>query len=73
MTGREFIIFILENHLEDAEIFEGGTIPGYLTIEEAALKLGTGIATIEALYELGKIHGVRFGDIIYIKDFGEED
>ena len=31
MTGREMIIFILENHLEDEEIIQDGKIVGAVT------------------------------------------
>lgn len=38
MTGRELIIFILENNLEDVSIFDGDTLPGLMTLDEAAVK-----------------------------------
>ena len=38
MTGRDLIIFIMENRLEDETIFENGDIPGFMTIDQAAEK-----------------------------------
>lgn len=68
MTGRELIIFILNHHLEDAVLFEDGKIPGYLTVEEAAIKIGTGVETAKALYKRGALKGFILGDVIYIKE-----
>ena len=36
MTGRELIVYILQNHLEDEPIVNDGKILGLLTVEEAA-------------------------------------
>lgn len=48
MTGRDLIIYILENHLEDEELFKDGKLPGLMTYEEAAVKFGVGKETIIA-------------------------
>ena len=66
MTGRDLIVYILENHLENEELFNDGNFLGFLTIDEAAVKLGIGTAAVIALFELGKLPGVKFGEIIYI-------
>lgn len=70
MTGRELIIYILENNLENEEIFSGDTVnlPGLLTLEEATVKMNTGISTVRTLYTLGKIEGCQIGGQIYICD-----
>ena len=68
MTGRELIIFILDHHLEDVVLFEDGRIPGYLTVEEAAIKMSTGVETIKALYKRGALKGFKLGDTIFIKE-----
>ena len=70
MTGRELIIYILENNLENEEIFSGDTVnlPGLLTLEEAAVKMNTGVSTVRTLYTLGKIEGCQIGRQIYICD-----
>lgn len=68
MTGRELIIFILVHHLEDEVLFEDGKIPGYLTVEEAAIKIGTGVETVKALYKREALKGFKLGDTIFIKE-----
>ena len=68
MTGRELIIFILDHHLEDTVLFEDGKIPGYLTVEEAAIKIGTGVETVKALYKRRALKGFKLGDTIFIKE-----
>ena len=68
MTGRELIIFILNHHLEDTVLFENGKIPGYLTVGEAAIKIGTGVETVKALYKRGVLKGFTLGDTIFIKE-----
>lgn len=68
MTGRELIIFILNHHLEDAVLFEEWKIPGLLTVEEAAVKMSTGVETIKALYKQGFLKGFTLGDTIFIKE-----
>lgn len=64
MTGRELIIYILENGLEDQEVFENGRFIGFLTFSEAAQKLGYGIETVKAMVELGLIKDVHEGNLI---------
>ena len=68
MTGRELIIFILDHHLEDAVLFEEWKIPGFLTVEEAAVKMSTGVETVKALYKRGALKGFTLGDTIFIKE-----
>lgn len=48
MTGRQLIVYILENHLEDTEVFEDGKLIGYLSGNEAALQCDVGVETIKA-------------------------
>lgn len=55
MTGRDLIIYILENGLEDKPVFEDGRLVGFLTIEEAAVKKDVGPATIMAAINMGNI------------------
>lgn len=50
MTGRELIIFILENNLENVSIFDGDTLPGLMTLDEAAVKWHSGRNTLKALF-----------------------
>jgi excisionase family DNA binding protein len=46
MTGRELIVYISTNHLEDEPVFKNGRFIGAMTIQEAAAKMDVGSATI---------------------------
>lgn len=64
MTGRDLIIYILSNGLEDEQVFENGRFVGFLTISEAAQKLGVGIESVKVMMKLGLIDNVKDGDYI---------
>lgn len=66
MTGRDLILYILENHLEDDPIFDNGFILGLMTTNEAAVKFNVGVATIASWHTLGMLPGVKIGDSLYI-------
>lgn len=66
MTGRDLIIFILENKLEDTDI----PVPDILmTAEQAAIKFNVGISTIKAWYEIGMLNGIKIGDSIFFLNY----
>ena len=71
MTGRELIIYILSNGLEDEPIYKNGQIIGFMTEEEAANKFEVGIATIRVWNKQGLLHGVKIGDRLYIPQNAE--
>ena len=71
MTGRDLIIYILENHLEDEEFFKDGKIPGLLTYEEAAIKFAVGKETIIAWVKLGYLKAVTIYGNHYIPENAE--
>ena len=52
MTGRDLIIYILQNNLEDEEIFKDGKFIGFVTLNEAAVRLNVGVETVKASIEL---------------------
>ena len=66
MTGRELIIYILENGLEDKQIYEDGKIIGFITATEAAEKFKVGLATIKVWVNEGTLDGIRIGEELYI-------
>ena len=67
MTGRELIMYILENHLEDEPVFQNGAFVGYVTDKKFAETLGVGLATVHTWMALGYVKGaVTIGDITYI-------
>lgn len=66
MTGRELIIYILQNGLEDKDIFADGTFLDLMTVNEAAAKFEVGVFTVLAWYHNGCIRGISIGDSVYI-------
>lgn len=68
MTGRDLIMYILANGLEDEPVFKDGKLIGFMTVEEAAAKYNVGVATMRTWVGLGVIDGVKIGDVVYIHD-----
>jgi len=65
MTGRELIIYILENNLENEEVVKNGVFIGFMSEEEAAVKFGVGVAQIRAWYACRMLSGTKIGDRLY--------
>ena len=57
MTGRELILYILENKLEDYSI---------ISLEDSMIKYDSGPATIKALVEMNRLHGLKIGDSCFV-------
>lgn len=69
MTGKDLIIYILQNDLEDKVVFSNGIFTGIMNVEEAALKFNVGVATVITWYKLGMIPGFTLGgSIFFMKD-----
>lgn len=66
MTGRELIVYILENHLEDAPVFKDGTFVGFNSESEFALRMGVGNGTVQTWAKLGLIDAIQIGNELYI-------
>lgn len=66
MTGRELIIYILENNLEDVSIIENGKFVGFMTVEEAAEKFDVGTATVRAWTSNGLLKSIIIYGHVYI-------
>ena len=66
MTGRDLILYILENHLEDEKVFEDGRFIGFVSVEEAAAKLNLGVATVSTMVELYHVEHVTIDGVTYI-------
>lgn len=66
MTGRDLIIHILANGLEDKPVFENGKILGFMTLDEAAVKFEVGAATIRVWVNEGMLYGIKIGEEILI-------
>lgn len=65
VTGKDLIIYILMNDLENEEIFKNGRFIDLINEEEAAAMYGVGVETIRVWYLLDYISGVKIGDTIY--------
>lgn len=61
MTGRDLIIYILENNLEDKPVFEDNKILGFMNTKEAALHYGVGPNTIVLWVKLNIIPSITIG------------
>lgn len=66
MTGRELIVYILKNGLEDEPVFANGKFIGFITACEAASKLNVGVATVNTWIDQGILDGIRINDTVYI-------
>lgn len=60
MTGKDLMIYILQNNLENERIFN------LITVDEAALKFNVGSETIKIWYKLDIISGIQLGNKLYI-------
>lgn len=65
MTGRELIIYILQNKLENVSITDTNFL-NLLTVEEAAIRFNVGVETVKIWHVYGAIQGIRIGDELYI-------
>lgn len=68
MLGRDLIIYILQNGLENEEIFKDGSFVGFMTMEEAAVKYNVGVGTIYAWMVMGQLDYVRIGEECLVSD-----
>ena len=67
MTGKELILYILQNNLENTVVLEDGFFVGFMDEEEAALKFRVGVATIRAWYGCKMLKGTKIGDSLYFR------
>lgn len=68
MTGRELIVYIMENGLEDEQVLKGGKILGFVTVGEAATRIGVGVYTTCVLIQKAKLDGMMVGNEIFISE-----
>jgi len=67
MTGKELILYILQNNLEDAVVLDGCFFVGFMTEEEVAVKFNVGLATVRAWYQCRMLEGTKIGDSLYFR------
>lgn len=65
MTGRELIIYIMSNGLEDKEVIKDGVFVGLISEDEVAVKFGVGVGTVRAWAMLGRISGTWINGRLY--------
>lgn len=68
MTGKDLIIYILANDLENEPVYKDGTFVGFVTVTEAAIRLGVGPVTVHALVSMGKLDYILIGSKMLIMD-----
>lgn len=66
MTGRELILYILENHLEDEPVFKNGKFIGFVTPEDVAVRNHVGPATVHAWIHQGRLETEAVREGLYI-------
>ena len=66
MTGRDLILYILENGLENDPVFKDGGFIGFLTPTEVAAKMHVGVATIYAWMDMGFLEYADVNGVLYV-------
>jgi hypothetical protein len=66
MTGRDLVLYILQNRLEDEPVFEDGIFLGFMNEMEAAVKFNVGTSTIRAWVYREMLPAIRIGSVLYI-------
>lgn len=67
MTGRDLILYILSNKLEDEPVFKNGKFIGFITVPEAAEKMNVGVNTIYTWIAQGRLDHILI-DYTYLID-----
>lgn len=65
MTGKDLVLYIINNNLLDTE-FNAKAKDLFLTVEEAAVKLGISTTSLQDMIKLGIVDYVVFDEIIYV-------
>lgn len=65
MTGRDLILYILENKLEDEPVVKDGIFIGLMSDEEAAVKFDVGVSTIRVYHTLKMLDGIEIMGKLY--------
>ena len=62
---KDLVMWIIQNDLMDETIHVDSKDSNFITLEEAAVKLGVGTNSLLDMYKLGLISGLKLGDNIY--------
>lgn len=66
MTGRDLITYILNNHLEDVDLFDGLAFLGFPSVNDVAVIYNVGPATVRTWIALGYLKAIVFNGCEYI-------
>ena len=66
MTGRDLILYIIQNGLEDDPVFDNGRFIGFLTDIQTAVKFGVGVNTVRAWVQTGVLDGICIANTLFI-------
>ena len=72
MTGKELIIYILQNNLENEEIFKDGALVGFMDEHEAAINYGVGAETVKPWHKRGLLNGTEIGNRVYFPKYADD-
>ena len=67
MTGKELILYILQNDLENTVVLDGAIFIGFLTEKELAVKFDVGTETIRGWHRCKMLEGTQIGDSLYFR------
>lgn len=65
MLGRDLIIYIMQNHLEDEEVLKDGRVMGLVSDMELAVRFHTGVESIHMLMTMVHTPSVKIDNTIY--------
>ena len=65
MTGKDLIIYILQNNLENEEVIKDHKVVGLISAEEAAAKFNVGYYTVLTWYARGMLNGITIGKSLF--------
>lgn len=65
MTGKDLVLFMINHDLLDVEI-DTQITSLFLTVEEAAVKLGISTTSLSDMIKLGVVDSITFNDTTYV-------
>lgn len=66
MTGRELIVYILTNHLEDKPVFKDGVFVGFVPIGKAAEEMNVGLTSMAVMVDMNHIDYIKAESGVYL-------
>lgn len=61
MTGKDLIMYILENNLENEPVAKNGKLIGFMTVSEVAVKMNVSFPTVLVWANQGMLDGIQIG------------